>query len=78
MHSISSRVKDRLSGALGYIAGSKSPTGESLPAEQAAAAGEEKIGESPPELPDFSRVSALTLDELGKILFPFFNIANVS
>ena len=74
MHSISSRVKDRLSGALGYIAGSKSPTGESLPAEPAA---DEKVGESPPELPDFSRVSGLTLDELGKILFPFFNIANV-
>ena len=73
MHSISSRVKDRLSGALGYIAGSKSPTGESLP-EQAA--GEEKVGESPPELPDFSRVSALTLDELGEIFF--FNCHNES
>jgi len=65
---LSSKVKDRLSGAIGYIAGTKpgpsqSPSTTDL--SQVAETAEEVTVPEEPELPSFSKVSNLTLSELG-------------
>jgi len=60
IQSLSSRVKDRVSGALGYIAGPKSPTEES----GAEIVEEAKEGSPTPPTPSFSEVTALSLQEL--------------
>ena len=54
------RVKDRVSGALGYIAGPKSPTEEA----GAEIVEEAKEGSPTPPTPSFSEVTALSLQEL--------------
>lgn len=60
IQSLSSRVKDRVSGALGYIAGPKSPTEEA----GAEIVEEAKEGSPTPPTPSFSEVTALSLQEL--------------
>ena len=65
VNSLSSKVKDKVSGALGYIAGSSAkPSVEDLPQQ---IANEEQVDAPPPppELPDFAKVCNLSLGELG-------------
>ena len=62
LNSLSSKVKDKFSGALGYMAGPKSPE----PGVEAAEVAEPVVeAPPPPELPDFGKVCSLGLPELG-------------
>lgn len=67
IQSLSSKVKDRLSGALGYIAGAKGNEGN--PDQEQGVEADESPASNPspppPELPDFSAICALSLQELG-------------
>jgi len=66
---LSTKVKDRLSGAMGYIAGTKPPPSQSPSVADLSQVAED-VEESAvvvesPEMPSFSKVSALTLSDLG-------------
>jgi len=64
VNSLSSKVKDKVSGALGYISGSSArPSVEDLP--QQITDEEQMEAAPPPELPDFAKVCSLGLGELG-------------
>ena len=64
VNSLSSKVKDKVSGALGYISGSSArPSVEDLP--QQVTEEEQLEAAPPPELPDFAKVCSLGLGELG-------------
>ena len=54
-------MKDRFSGALGYISGTKSDNLEEGGPENLR----EESPPPPPELPSFAKISAMSLDELG-------------
>ena len=64
------QVKDRFSGAIGYISGTKPPSGgEGV--DEADIPREESPPTSPPELPSFTKISAMSLEELGEGVLKF-------
>lgn len=65
LQSLSSRVKDRLSGALGYISSGKTPSGENPGFPEPA---EEVKEETVQELPNFTQTASIPIHELGTSL----------